>query len=81
MDKQLTMELSDSSVMLVLYADPAPGGGEQDLCLRYLDLSSNPVEMTKTLSVDLNKSGDTWTSDIWTVVVERPDTPVPEPES
>mgnify|MGYP004714094253 CR=1 FL=1 len=33
-DKQLTMELSDSSVMLVLYADPAPGGGEQDLCLR-----------------------------------------------
>jgi hypothetical protein len=39
------------------------------------------VEMMKTLSVDLNKSGDTWTSDIWTVVVERPDTPVPEPES
>lgn len=80
-DKQLTMELSDSSVMLVLYADPAQEAENKIYAYGYLDLSSNPVEMTKTLSVDLNKSGDTWTSDIWTVVVERPDTPVPEPES
>ena len=80
-DKQLTMELSDSSVMLVLYADPAQEAENKIYAYGYLDLSSNPVEMMKTLSVDLNKSGDTWTSDIWTVVVERPDTPVPEPES
>lgn len=74
-DKQLTMELSDSSVMLVLYADPAQEAENKIYAYGYLDLSSNPVEMMKTLSVDLNKSGDTWTSDIWTVVVERPDTP------
>ena len=79
-DRQLTMELSDSSVMLVLYDDPAQEAENKIYAYGFLDLTANPVEVEQTLSVNLNTAGDRWTSGIWTVVVERPDTPAPEPE-
>lgn len=76
-DERITMELTDSDVMLVLYDEI---GENKIYAYGYLDLTDNPVNAEQTLSVDLNRTGDSWTSGIWNIVVERPDVPEPEPD-
>ena len=68
----LFMNVSDEKVMVVVYNQPSLNDGVRMFAYGFFDLADNPVTKSNTVLFDLNKTSDSWTSDIWTVNVEYP---------
>ena len=70
----LSMNVSNEKVMVVVYNQPSLDDNVRMFAYGFFDLADNPVSKSNTLLFDLNKTSDSWTSDIWTINVEYPDT-------
>lgn len=78
MQDTLYMNVSDEKVMVVVYNQPSLDNDVRMFAYGFFDLADNPVTKNNTLLFDLNKTSESWTSDIWTVNVEYPADDLPQ---
>lgn len=68
----LVMKITDPKVMIVVYNQVESQADTKMYAYGFFDFTDNPYSKNSPVSFDLNKSNDSWFSDPWNIVLERP---------